>query len=384
MLAKTPKRLADYLEAIERLAPLIAEHRAAFDSERRLPDAVFNALADAGLFRLWLPAGLGGPELSPLEFMRVVEAACAIDGSVGWIVANGAGMSRAGGYLPEHVARDWFSDPNAFIVSATGAVGAAQPVEGGYRVSGRWPFGSGAAHASRFMGLAAVKDSKSPAPLCCYFAAENVTIHDTWHVSGLRGTGSSDFEVSDVFVPADHTHDLLSSVPTQPGLVYRMPGLSIFPWSITGAPLGIASGALATFTEMATQSKTRLGITTCLRDREMIQSMVGRAEATLGAARAFLAASLMDLVTDLDVGGDRLLRSRVRLRTACAYAAEASASVVQMLAKETGAGAIFESNSLERAVRDMDAAVKHVAMSPYSYIIAGRLQLGLDPGTARV
>ncbi|TMJ01879.1 MAG: hypothetical protein E6G97_13645 [Alphaproteobacteria bacterium] len=384
MLAVTLPKTARYLEALETLAPLADQYRSSFDRDRRLPDAVFRALAEAGLFRLWLPAALGGPELSPVEFMRVVEAASAIDGSIGWIVANGGGMSRAGGYLPERVARDWFADPYAFIVAATGAIGSAQSVDGGYRVTGRWPFGSGAAHASRFMGLAAVKDSKNPAPICCYFAPEVVTIHDTWHVSGLRGTGSCDFEVKDIFVPADHTHDLAAPGPTQPGLIYRMPSLSIFPWSITGAPLGIASGALAAFTEMAAQSKTRFGVTSCLRDREMIQSMIGRADATLGAARAFLAETLMDLITDLDADDDRLLRSRARLRTACAYAAEGSAGVVQMLAKEAGAIAIFESSRLERAVRDMDAAVKHVAMSPYNYIIAGRLQLGLELGTARL
>ena len=99
MLAKPPGRVTDHLEAIARLAPLIAEHRAAFDSTRHLPDAVFNALAEAGLFRLWLPEALGGPQLSPADFMTVVEAASALDGSVGWLVGNGGGMSRIGGYL---------------------------------------------------------------------------------------------------------------------------------------------------------------------------------------------------------------------------------------------------------------------------------------------
>jgi alkylation response protein AidB-like acyl-CoA dehydrogenase len=120
------------------LAPLIAERRAAFDRERRLTDDVFEALADAGLFRLWLPSALDGPALSPLEFMRVVEAAAALDGSVGWLIGNGGGMSRVGGYLAPSVARDWFSDRGTFIVGATGAVGSAAAVDGGYRVSGRW------------------------------------------------------------------------------------------------------------------------------------------------------------------------------------------------------------------------------------------------------
>jgi len=155
---------------------------------------------------------MGGPELSPAEFMQVVEAASAMDGSIGWIVANGGGMSRVAGYLPESTAREWFTDPYAFIVSATGAVGSAEPVAGGYRVTGRWPFGSGASHATQFMGLAAASDggSNNQPPICFYFAREQVTIHDTWLVSGLRGTGSSDFEVKNAFVPTEHTHSFLA------------------------------------------------------------------------------------------------------------------------------------------------------------------------------
>src|SRR3954462_7566455 len=94
------ERSAAYLAALHALAPLIAEHRETFDRQRRVPDPVFEALADAGLFRLWLPKALGGPELSPLEFMTIVEAASALDGTVGWLIGNGAGMSRVGGYLP--------------------------------------------------------------------------------------------------------------------------------------------------------------------------------------------------------------------------------------------------------------------------------------------
>ncbi len=194
MLAITPSRTAGYLDAIKNLAPLIEEHRVSFDRDRKLPDVVFRALAEAGLFRLWLPSAMGGPELSPAEFMQVVEAASAMDGSIGWIVANGGGMSRVAGYLPESIARGWFADPFAFIASATGAIGLAEPVAGGYRVSGRWPFGSGASHATRFMGLANVSEDGGhikPPPICCYFAREQVTVHDTWHVSGLRGTGSA-------------------------------------------------------------------------------------------------------------------------------------------------------------------------------------------------
>jgi Acyl-CoA dehydrogenase, N-terminal domain len=174
--------VAEYLAAIQRLAPLIKQHRRHLDEQRRAPDEVFTAFADAGFFRLYLPKTLGGPELSPFDFMTAVEAASALDGSIGWLVGNGGGMSRIAGYLPEEVARDWFADPHAFVVSATGAIGTAEPVEGGFRVSGRWPFGSGAHHATRFMGLASIKtaDGREAPPICCYFAGSDVELDDTW------------------------------------------------------------------------------------------------------------------------------------------------------------------------------------------------------------
>jgi indole-3-acetate monooxygenase len=154
-------------------------------------------------------------------------------------------MSRIGGYLPEPIARQFFSDSQAFVTSATGAVGAAQKVEGGCRITGRWPFGSGAHHASHFMGLASSKgvDGKDEPPLCCYFERRDVTVHDTWLVSGLRATGSCDFEVRDLFVPESRTHVFMASRPTQDGIVYHLPPLSAFAWTVAVVPLGIARGA---------------------------------------------------------------------------------------------------------------------------------------------
>ena len=378
------KRIAPYLEALRALAPLIAEHRASFDRDRRLPEAVFAALARAGLFRLWLPMSLRGAELSPLEFMDVVEAASAIDGSVGWIVGNGGGMSRIGGYLPASVARAWFSNPNTYCVSATGAVGTAVPVEGGFRVSGRWPFGSGAHYGSHFMGLASVKDAagNSQPPMSCYFAREQVTVHDTWHVSGLRGTGSCDFEAMDVFIPSTQAHPFLDPVPTDPGLLYRLPPLSVFAWTVSVVPLGIARGALDAFAQSASR-KARLGTSANIRDREIVQSTIGRIDIEQRAARGLLVNAMSELVAAVDVGGDRLLHARALLRAACAHAGETAVSIVDRLTAEAGASAIYESNPLERAARDGHAAVKHVAMNPSSYIVAGQLALGLPPGPGR-
>ena len=378
-----PDRDRGLLEAVQALAPLIAEQRNDFDSGRRLPHEVFAALADAGLFRLWLPKSFGGSELSPFEFMRVVEAASALDGSVGWLVGNGGGMSRIGGYLGEAVAREWFADPRAFVVSSTGAVGTATAVAGGYCLSGRWPFGSGAHHATRFMVLASVRpEDPASSLLCCYIGRADVTILDNWHVSGLRGTGSCDFEARDVFVPAAHVHPFLGLQPTQPGLLYRMPPSSVFAWSICGVPLGIASGAIISFSELACR-KSHLGTKAMLRDRETVQATVGRTRAMLRAARTFLIDAMAELMAATDTGGQRLVQARADIRIANAHAAETAMSVIDMLAACAGAAAIFETCALERAVRDVRAAAKHIATSPNNYVMAGRLALGLDPGTAR-
>jgi indole-3-acetate monooxygenase len=384
MLAKSPGQVADYLDALAQLAPLIATHRDTFDRERRLPDGIFNALADAGLFRLWLPRALGGPELSPIDFISVVEAASMLDGSIGWLVGNGAGMSRAGGYLPEPVAREFFSDPRTFIVAATGAVGHARKVEGGYRITGRWPFGSGAHHSSHFTALASTQDAagNDEPPRFYYFGRRDVVIHDTWHVSGLRATGSCDFEVRDVFVPEPHTHDFIGVCATQNGLVYRLPAVSVFAWTVATVPLGIARGAMKSFVELASR-RSRQGQSLPMRDRDIVQGNYGRADALHRAARAFLIGAMSELTAASAQGGPGLIEARAVFRTACTYAAETALRIVDLLATEAGTSSIFETSPIERHVRDIQAATKHFAMTSNNYVVSGRVGLGLDPGTPR-
>ena len=384
MLTTTADRILPYLEAIQNLSPLIAQYRESSDRERRVNQNVYDKLAEAGLFRLWLPKALGGPELSPAEFLAVVEAVAALDGSVGWIVGNGGGMSRAGGYLPEAAARKLFADPNAFVASSTAAVGKALQEDGGFRISGKWFFASGAHHATWFMGLCMSKnpDGTDSPIFCCYLPREKVTVHDTWHVSGLRGTGSCEFEVDDVFVPTEHTHDLITPLATQPGVLYQLPGISAFGWTVAVVPLGVARGAINTFKEIATR-KTRAGTASVMCDRELIQSIVGRVETLHAAARALLVNAMTDLMDATKIGGQKLVEARIGLRAASVHAAESSVRIVDMLAAEAGAIAIFESCPLERAVRDLHAMAKHIALSPNSYVTAGRIALGLDPGAAR-
>jgi alkylation response protein AidB-like acyl-CoA dehydrogenase len=201
-------------------------------------------------------------------------------------------------------------------------------------------------------------------------------------VSGLRGTGSSDFEVRDGFVPAKRVHTFLGYEPTEPGLLYRMPPLSVFAWTVSVVPLGIAQGAIDGFVSLA-GNKARLGAGGLPRDSELVQAAVGRAETQHRAARALLVEAMTELMDATDVGGERLIMARAWLRTAAAHAAETALRIVHMLAAEAGSAAIFEGGPLERTIRDVQAAAKHIAMNPMSYGIGGRMLLGLDPGTTR-
>jgi len=371
---------------VRALAPLVDRHRASFDTERRIPEPLFEAMAEAGLFKLWLPRVFGGLELSPLDFVDVVEAAAELDGTVGWLVGNGGGMSRAGGYLPADVATKWFANPRAFVVASNGALGTATPAAGGYRVTGRWPFGSGIHHASHVMvtcALTAKDASQPPKTIACYFPRADVNIIDNWHVSGLRGTGSCDFEAKDVFVPETQAHPYPEHVPTQPGIVYRLQAFSVFPLTVSVVPLGLARAAISIFTDLAGK-KTRFGTNLPLAERETIQAMLGRAEADYRAARAHLIDSLRVLMAAVEVGGDRLYEARVAFRLSCAHGAEKCEQAVAAICAAAGSAAIFETGRLERCQRDMLAAAKHVAMTPNTFVAAGRIRLGLGPGTNRI
>jgi alkylation response protein AidB-like acyl-CoA dehydrogenase len=158
-----------------------------------------------------------------------------------------------------------------------------------------------------------------------------------------------------------------------------MPPVSIFAWTISAVTLGIARGAVGAFVGLASR-KGRPGSPALLRDRELVQATVGRAEAMYRAARAFLVDAMTESMAATDIGGERLVKARAIFRMAGTCAAETAVSIVDMLAASAGAVSIFETCELERAVRDARAA-RHVAISPNNYVVGGRLALGLDPGT---
>jgi indole-3-acetate monooxygenase len=369
--------VGDIRAALGRLSATVAEQRAGFDAAGRLPDALFDALAALGLFRLLLPAELGGHELSALDYMDVVEDAAALDGTIGWLVGNGGGMGRVGGFLAEAEAREIFDDPKAFIVAGTGGLGKVVTVEGGWRVNGRWAFGSGAPHSTWFSPVCEIHEDGVPTgrKVLVYAPRKDVFLHKNWQVSGLCATGSVDFEFRDVFVPDRLVHPFQPE-PTHPGALYRLPTLSIFPWTVATVPLGIARGARDEFLRIAGERKRR-GDNVALAERELIQSELGRIDARLAAARAYLRQVMTDLLEGVEANAD-LVPLRVRFRMGCTFASETALQSIDRITEMAGAVSILQRSPLERYERDARAAAKHLAMSSAAYINGGKLALGQD------
>jgi alkylation response protein AidB-like acyl-CoA dehydrogenase len=376
------------IEAVGALAPLVGEHADAIERERRLPGPVVDALIDAGVFRLLVPRAFAGAEADPVTACRIVEELSRIDGSTGWCAMLGAGLGHFGGLLPEEAGREVYTDPRAVVAGTFRLSGVARAVDGGYRVTGRWPLASGITHATWALGGCRVFDGDEPRLLpggapearLLYFRPDEIEILDTWHVAGLRGTGSHDFTIADRFVPA-HRAFWFSQPPVQPGPLYTLPAIALFAVLIASVSLGIARHALDGFKELAGVKKPTWS-QNLLRDKTMAQVQLGEAEGMLRAGRAFLyetAAASWDAARS----GQRLSwQQRGLLWLAATQAATQATQAVDLIFRAGGASSVYATTPLERCLRDVHTAAQHVCVTPTNYELAGQLFLGLDMATS--
>lgn len=386
----TAKGLADaagLIRAARELAPTIEAARADIERERQLPRALVEAIGNAGLFALWLPKAFGGPELNLVDYIRVIEELARADGSAAWCATVAACYSRIAGYLQPEIAREIFGSGRTVVAGTINPTGKAFVVDGGYRVTGRWAYGSGILHSTWTLGNCIAHDREGPrrasggAPdiRLAIFPTSAVEVIDTWHVSGLRGTGSHDYRVADLFVRDDHSISCFDAKPLQPGTLYAMPMMTVLSVAIAAVPLGIARTAIDAAVELA-QVKTPYRSSLLLRDMATFQATVGRAEALWGSARSFLLATVGDLWDEVSSGIAASMRQRASVRLACTQAAQSAAQAVDLMYNAGGGTSLYESSRLERCFRDVHACTQHIATSTDSYEVGGRVLLGLDPG----
>ncbi len=380
---------AQFVRAAEKLEPMILAERDAIERDRGLSPDLFRAMRDAGLFSLWVPKSMGGPELTPSELARVVETISRADGSAGWLVGIATSNSRLAGYLPEPVAREIWGDGSSVLAGTLNPVGTAVAMPGGYRVTGQWSYASGINHSKWLLGACRVFDGEEqrmrpdgwPETRLMLFPKEQAEVLDTWDVTGMRGSGSHDFRVADLHVPAERSIDAVTPTPVEPGLLYSLALVTVFNTSIFGVPLGIARAAIDDLVGVA-ESKKPIGATQALRDHTAIQVEVGRAEALLRSARAFV----FEAIGALWEAGERseaTIRDRALARMAGSHAAAVAIQVVDMMFNAGGGSAIYERARLARCWRDAHAMSHHAGVSAFQFQTAGRVMMGLDPGTQR-
>jgi alkylation response protein AidB-like acyl-CoA dehydrogenase len=350
-----------------------------------------TALAEAGIYRMYTPRELGGLEADPLTFFHVVEALARLDGSTGWSVFIAGGNPLLGAFLAEEAAVDVFGrDPLVVTAGVVFPIGRAEVCDRGYRVSGRWPFASGCQHSAWIFCTCQVFEADqlrltadgTPEVRLLFVPTTQVTIVDTWDVSGLAGTGSHDVVVENVFVPAAYT------CPFGPGMapqgrhyqspLYRYVLYVSFQGVLGAVALGIAQGAIDACLELA-QAKQPAGTTVLLRDRAMFQVRLAEAVALVRAARAWLYASVQQSWEVHQRHGHVSLDDRADILLAAAHATRSAAQAIDIVYTAAGGTANYRRSPLQRALRDIHALTQHAGTAPEQYESAGRMLLGLSP-----
>jgi indole-3-acetate monooxygenase len=380
------RRLAEF-DAVDALAAEITARSAEVEAARRLPADLAHRLAEAGLFRIMVPKEYGGAELHLIESVRVIEEVSRLDGSVGWCVMIGGSTGVLGGFLPERWAREIYAaNPNVITAGATAPTAKATAVDGGYLVSGRWQWGSCVENCQWVCGAAVVHEDDEvrklengmPDARLMIFTADQVEVLDTWNASGLRGTGSHDFQVSRALVPDDRAIILGVSPPAVHRPLYGVPILATLGVVVCAVALGIARRAIDELIELGAR-KRPMGSLRLLLESSAVQERVAEAEAALRSARAFLFEAIEDAWAFSAAGEPLPLVEYTNLRVAAAHAAWQSAKAVDLMYHAGGGSSVHMTSPLQRCFRDVHVVTQHQRVNAKVFSIAGRLYAGLGP-----
>jgi alkylation response protein AidB-like acyl-CoA dehydrogenase len=376
------------LDAAKKLVPMIRSSADQIEADRELPRPLFEALADAGLFLLALPRAVGGAEIDLPTYVRVLEEIGKADASTGWVVNQCTIFATYAARIPRDIARlIWIDTPRSVVANTPVPTARAIVVPGGYRVTGRQGFSSGCRHAAWLAARAHVFENDQPrlndgAPEERYLfvPAAEAELLDTWHVRGMRGTGTHDFAVNDVFVPAERTVLQASAPLLETGPLYQIPRSLLFASGDAAVALGVARSCLATFSELA-GAKTPRAMQATLRDQPMVQAAVGHSEAHLRSGRAFLVEAVREIWDEAMSTGTVTLDRRAALRLATTHAIRLAVDIVDTVYTAAGVTAIYEENLMQRHFQDIHVIGQHLQGRLSHCELVGKHSLGLkiDP-----
>lgn len=400
--AKTARGVApstsreEMLGRAQDLIPALKERAMEAEKLRRLPEVTINEFHETGLWRLVQPARVGGGELDYALTVEVAEQLARGCGSTGWVFINLATHHwMLGMWPPEAQDAVWGENPDTLIAtSLIYPAGRAKPVEGGYELSGRWPFCSGILHSDWIiLGGMVATDAGDAAPEPRMFLApkSSIEVIDTWDVVGLVGTGSLDTACEDLFVPAHMTlgaHEVKGG-PTpgsevNPAALYRLPVAALFPHLIAAPLLGMAASVRDTCVgamraRVSTYNKSKVS------DHATTQLRISRAAASIDAARLLLVANCHEATRIAVAGKVPSIEDKMRWRRDAAFAATLSADGANQLCRTTGGSAIYKKNPLQRQIRDLNAGLGHIGVSEdVNGVGYGRVALGLPSDSPNV
>jgi alkylation response protein AidB-like acyl-CoA dehydrogenase len=353
------------------------------EQQAHLSRASSDALYNAGILQMKAPEVLGGGEADLVTQYEVIEAVSRINPAAGWCAMVGAtSVAIPGAFLSNEGVATMFGDgrmPRGAILIMPSA--RAVPVEGGFRLTGRWAFASGVQHAEWVAAQALVTTGEDlpPALHMLIFPAAAVQLYDNWQVLGLRGTGSCDISVSDLFVPAAMAWNVETQLPRRGGPLYRL-GIPAFVANEHAAfATGLARRALDVLTETAINKKRGYGPgALSLADRAAVQRLIGHGELRLRAARGLaldVYAQVMDIVRSSESLSPRLT---LETRAVAVYCTEVAVDIISQAFRYSGAAAIYEKSVMQRCLRDISVAAQHLMVSEVAYELLGKIHLGFE------
>ena len=358
------------------LETLIRECADEADRECRLPASVAEALSVNGLYRIGAPAAYGGEEASPITQIETIETISRFDGSVGWNLM--IGIENFGLIAPNcDSCKHMLEDPMVVLCSSTAAVGRAEQDGDGYRINGSWQFVSGCQNSSVFGAtVRCEKNGQVDASfLYAMIAAPDFEIEETWDVSGMRGSGSHDVHVKDVWVPVNQMVAPLGGVTGDSALM-RFPLGARLSYNKVAIGFGLARSALDVFVDLAEGKVPRFS-SRSLRERPAAQQAIAKAEVRLRSSRALVMELVGEMWQKVQDGKEISLKEKAIFHIACSDAARAAAESVDRVCEVAGTSANFKGHPLERIARDVKVIRQHVTVASHHIEDGGRVLLGL-------
>lgn len=381
------------MDSAAALSPTVRDLQPDTERERCLPNGLVEQLREAGLYRMLLPRAVGGLESDLPTCFRAVEVLAEADASVGWNLMNNAVIQLSSLAFPDEGVEEIYGAGADQIIAGTLVPGGGRGrrVDGGYVVTGRWRFGSGCREARWMIGnfdldddtAAAADGGPPPGVYRVAFRVEECTIIDTWDMTGMRGTGSHDWTVTDVFVPDRRVlyvpgRFLVNQWQRWPGTMYALPVHTIVGPHHSMIATGIARAGIDALGELA-GSKVPRGREGLLRDKPQIQDWVARAEAHLGGGRAYREQVVREVWQTVESGGSVSLEQCARTRLAGSFAADSARQAMDLVYRAAGTTATQRTHRLAHCWRDLQVVGQAAAVTPDWYPVVGRTLLGLDP-----